>query len=247
MAYFARKFEALVDVATLARAEAQALRFEPARVQAASPVFNATWINHWDARFDHGEYVCTELSIAIHQCLNRNEKIFEKSHTCSDCNQSCGNVCARHVAGTFTATMYDNLARALYESSAGDGGMHCAFKRLLTASAYEPSNVADVQLLLSVESECEGARVELLVARRRFGKAVADRTAGGYALRSIEFGRKLDLKEELFRDFVSLPLAVGHRSARRRAATRRCRIAERNAHVPVPVGARARGRAAARQ
>ena len=53
--YVARKFESLIDVGAVARAERQALRFEPTRIVAESPVFDAVWLNYFDARYDNGK------------------------------------------------------------------------------------------------------------------------------------------------------------------------------------------------
>jgi hypothetical protein len=52
--YFARKFESLIDIDAVAKAEEQALRFESDKIQRKSPVFNSTWVNFFDRRFDHG-------------------------------------------------------------------------------------------------------------------------------------------------------------------------------------------------
>lgn len=52
--YLARKFESLIDIDAVARAERQSLRFEPSRIVSTSPVFNATWLNFYDARYDEG-------------------------------------------------------------------------------------------------------------------------------------------------------------------------------------------------
>jgi hypothetical protein len=53
--YFARKFESLIDIESVAKAERQVLRFEPHRIESNSPVFNSTWVNFFDRRFDDGE------------------------------------------------------------------------------------------------------------------------------------------------------------------------------------------------
>lgn len=52
--YFARKFESLIDIESVSNAESQVLRFEPNKIKRESPVFNTTWVNFFDRRFDSG-------------------------------------------------------------------------------------------------------------------------------------------------------------------------------------------------
>lgn len=53
--YFARKFESLIDIDSVAKAEEQVSRFELQKVLNDSPSYNATWANFYDKRFDEGK------------------------------------------------------------------------------------------------------------------------------------------------------------------------------------------------
>jgi hypothetical protein len=54
--YFARKFESLIDIESIAKAERQVLRFEPTKIQTGSAVYNSTWVNFFDHRFDNSKH-----------------------------------------------------------------------------------------------------------------------------------------------------------------------------------------------
>ncbi|KAI6217860.1 Protein xylosyltransferase [Aphelenchoides fujianensis] len=162
--YFARKFESLIDIDAVARAEAQVLRFEPQRVQLTSPAFHSIWVNHFDRRFDQGEF----------------------SHLFSH---------------TPAAAPYSMLARVLFESAHVAGG--CEFAQLVQIHAYKATRLADLLVVFRVEDTC-GQVHEMLVDRQHRGQVFPDQTVDSYELLVVEFGMQLDLKEEIFRDFVSL-------------------------------------------
>jgi protein xylosyltransferase len=53
--YFARKFESLIDIQSVSKAEQQVLRFEPEKILKDSVAYNSTWVNFYDRRFDSGK------------------------------------------------------------------------------------------------------------------------------------------------------------------------------------------------
>ncbi|KAI6237426.1 Cyclin and Carbohydrate-binding WSC and Glycosyl transferase domain containing protein [Aphelenchoides besseyi] len=159
--YFARKFESLIDIDSVAKAERQVLRFESERIQTSSAVFNSIWVNFFDWRFDHD-----------------NSTLFQ----------------------------YSNLARVLFEESDLDG--NCGFTRLNHIHVYKATLKSELFLVFNIQDAC-GREHELLVSREHHGQVYDGQVADGFELKLIEFGMNLDLKEEIFRDFVSLP----HRNA----------------------------------
>jgi hypothetical protein len=70
-----------------------------------------------------------------------------------------------------------------------------------------------VQLLLlfHVVDAC-GSEYELQVRRKSQGEILSNQLVEGYELRLLEFGMVLDLKEEIFRDFVSILHRVGFKA-----------------------------------
>jgi hypothetical protein len=97
------------------------------------------------------------------------------------------------------------LAHALYDN-AGLGDI-CVFGDLLQIHVYKADLNSELFLLFYVVDAC-GVEYELEVFRKHQGEIVVDELAEGYELKLIEFGMMLDLKEEIFRDFVSMPHRV---------------------------------------
>ncbi|KAI6190281.1 Protein xylosyltransferase [Aphelenchoides bicaudatus] len=154
--YFARKFESLIDIQSVANAEQQVLRFEPHRIYDDSPVYNSTWVNFYDRRFD---------------------------------------------SGNATRSSYVDLAHVLYENAGLSS--NCKFGDLLQIHVYKEKLNSELLLLFHVVDECK-VEHELKVYRKSQGAIVRNQLVEGYELKLIEFGMALDLKEEIFRDFVSM-------------------------------------------
>jgi hypothetical protein len=169
--YFARKFESLIDIQSVARAEQQVLRFEPHKIQNDSAVFNSTWVNFYDRRFDTGKHRVV-FSYILTSFLDNS-----------------------------TRPSYINLAHALYENA----GLHtkCEFSDLVQVHVYKANLNSELMLLFHVIDTC-GTEYELQVLRQSQGVVLSNQLVEGYELRLLEFGMMIDLKEEIFRDFISM-------------------------------------------
>ena len=166
--YFARKFESLIDVESIASAERQVLRFEPNKLQKQSVVFNSTWVNFYDRRFDNGNLLDT-----------------------------CQMICLDNS----TRTAYTLLSNALYNNFKLNNA--CEFGDLLQIHVYKANIDSKSLLLFHVVDAC-GIEYELLVECNNQGDIIIDEHVEGYELKLIEYGAMLDLKEEIFRDFVAM-------------------------------------------
>lgn len=167
--YFARKFESLIDIQSVAKAEQQVLRFEPHKILNESIVYNSTWVNFYDRRFDSGKDLKFLLNIPI--------------------------------LDNSTRLSYLNLARAIYENAGLNS--KCGFYDLLQIHVYKADLNSELLLLFHVIDGC-GTEYELQVYRKSQGVVLSNQLVEDYELKLLEFGMMLDLKEELFRDFVSL-------------------------------------------
>ncbi|KAI6213185.1 Cyclin and Carbohydrate-binding WSC and Glycosyl transferase domain containing protein [Aphelenchoides besseyi] len=129
--------------------------------------------------------------------LLHNEEKYELNNTIAKVN---------YFAHNSTLFQYSNLARVLFEESDLDG--NCGFTRLNHIHVYKATLKSELFLVFNIQDAC-GREHELLVSREHHGQVYDGQVADGFELKLIEFGMNLDLKEEIFRDFVSLP----HRNA----------------------------------
>jgi hypothetical protein len=100
-----------------------------------------------------------------------------------------------------TLSSYLNLARSLFENASFK--KKCGFGDLLQINIYKANRTSDLLLLFYIADVC-GVKYELEIFRKHQGEIVVDQYVEGYELKLIEFGMALDLKEEIFRDFVSI-------------------------------------------
>lgn len=96
---------------------------------------------------------------------------------------------------------YQNLAHALYDNVGL--GNRCEFGDLLKIHVYKSDLNAQLLLLFLVVDSC-GNEYELQIFRQHQGEIFSNDLVEGYKLTLLEFGMMLDLKEEIFRDFVSM-------------------------------------------
>lgn len=68
---------------------------------------------------------------------------------------------------------------------------------------YKKHSTARVFTLFRIIDAC-GSDYELKILRESYGRVLSTQLNEGYELKSLEFGTMLDLKEEIFRDFVSI-------------------------------------------
>lgn len=79
----------------------------------------------------------------------------------------------------------------------------CSFDDLQEINVYKEFSSAPLKLVLVVADKC-GDVYEMFVERKQEFRIFNNAKVDSYQLNSMEFGVKLDLKEEIFREYTGL-------------------------------------------